>query len=60
MSAGASPEEQLQEIRAEIDAVDREIQALLNRRARCAQRVAEVKRAELQDAGTGTTAPVSF
>ncbi len=59
MTADASPEAELQRIRAEIDAVDREIQALLNRRARCAQQVAEVKRAELLAAGTAS-APVSF
>ena len=56
----AAPEEQLQQIRAEIDAVDREIQALLNRRALCAQRVAEVKRAELLAGGGAPDGPVSF
>ena len=37
----------LDQVRADIDAIDREIQALISRRARCAQRVAEIK---LEDA----------
>ena len=36
----------LDQVRADIDAIDREIQALINRRAECAQRVAEIKLAE--------------
>jgi chorismate mutase/prephenate dehydratase len=36
----------LQQVRADIDALDRDIQALINRRAECAQRVAEIKLAE--------------
>ncbi len=36
-------EEQLKAIRNEIDDIDRQIQSLISRRARCAQRVAEVK-----------------
>ncbi len=40
----------LQEVRAAIDAIDGDIQALINQRARCAQRVAEIKLAELQAA----------
>ena len=38
----------LEQVRADIDAIDQEIQALINRRARCAQRVAAIK---LEDAG---------
>jgi len=37
----------LKQVRADIDAIDQEIQALISRRARCAQRVAEIKLAEL-------------
>jgi chorismate mutase/prephenate dehydratase len=33
----------LEQVRADIDAIDREIQALIDRRALCAQRVAEIK-----------------
>ena len=40
----------LEEVRADIDAIDREIQALISRRARCAQRVADIKLAEVQAA----------
>lgn len=36
-------DEQLAEVRAEIDAIDREILDRLNRRARCVQRVGEIK-----------------
>ena len=32
----------LEEVRADIDAIDREIQGLISRRASCAQRVAEI------------------
>ena len=51
----------LQQVRADIDAIDREIQELISRRARCAQRVAQIKLAELlalreQAAGQGATA----
>ena len=38
-------------IRADIDAIDREIQSLLNRRAGCAQEVADAKKAELLAGG---------
>jgi chorismate mutase/prephenate dehydratase len=34
---------ELEQVRADIDAIDREIQALINRRARCAGEVAEIK-----------------
>jgi chorismate mutase/prephenate dehydratase len=37
----------LDQVRADIDAIDREIQALISRRAQCAQRVAEIKLAEI-------------
>ncbi|MDP4916659.1 MAG: chorismate mutase, partial [Haliea sp.] len=33
----------LDQVRADIDAIDRDIQGLIQRRARCAQRVAEIK-----------------
>ncbi|MEH6583439.1 MAG: prephenate dehydratase [Halioglobus sp.] len=41
----------LSQIRADIDAIDQEIQVLINRRAECAQRVADIKLADLQAAG---------
>ncbi|MCG3169600.1 MAG: hypothetical protein CALGDGBN_01122 [Pseudomonadales bacterium] len=54
-------DERLALIRAEIDAIDRELQQLLNRRAGCAQQVAEVKKAGLLAAhGAPETVPVSF
>ena len=37
----------LDQVRADIDAIDQEIQALISRRARCAQRVAEIKMADV-------------
>lgn len=37
----------LEQVRADIDAIDQEIQALISRRAKCAQRVAEIKLADL-------------
>ena len=37
----------LEQVRADIDAIDQELQALINRRAQCAQRVAAIKQAEL-------------
>jgi chorismate mutase / prephenate dehydratase len=40
----------LEQVRADIDAIDREIQGLINRRARCAQRVADIKMLEMQSA----------
>jgi chorismate mutase/prephenate dehydratase len=43
-------ERDLEQVRADIDAIDRELQALINRRAGCAQRVAEIKLAEAQPA----------
>ncbi|MDJ0879743.1 MAG: prephenate dehydratase [Halieaceae bacterium] len=39
---------QLQQVRDEIDSIDREIQGLINRRARCAQEVADIKMADAQ------------
>lgn len=41
----------LDQVRADIDAIDRDIQALINRRAECAQRVAEIKVSEAQARG---------
>ena len=38
----------LEEVRVDIDSIDQEIQALISRRAECAQRVAEIKLAEVQ------------
>ncbi len=43
-------ERSLEQVRADIDAIDREIQALISRRARCAQRVADIKLAAVQAA----------
>ncbi|AQA19444.1 chorismate mutase [Halioglobus japonicus] len=40
----------LDEVRVDIDAIDREIQQLISRRAKCAQRVADIKLAEVQAA----------
>jgi chorismate mutase/prephenate dehydratase len=37
----------LEKVRADIDAIDQDIQALINRRAECAQRVADIKMAEV-------------
>ncbi len=45
---------QLLKIREEIDAIDQQIQILLNARAECALRVAEVKRAEQATSGEST------
>ncbi|MAT91504.1 MAG: prephenate dehydratase [Halioglobus sp.] len=41
----------LAQVRADIDAIDQEIQQLLNRRASCAQRVADIKLAEARARG---------
>jgi len=40
----------LEQVRADIDAIDQEIQALISRRAGCAQRVAAIKLEEVQTA----------
>lgn len=40
----------LDQVREDIDAIDQEIHALVNRRATCAQRVADIKMAEVQEA----------
>lgn len=40
----------LDEVRVDIDAIDREIQSLISRRARCAQRVADIKLADMHRA----------
>ncbi len=41
----------LEQVRADIDAIDRDIQALINRRAACAQRVADIKQSEARSRG---------
>lgn len=43
MSAQQTQEQALKQVRDQIDGIDREIHRLLNERARCAQRVAEIK-----------------
>ncbi|PID41982.1 MAG: prephenate dehydratase [Gammaproteobacteria bacterium] len=45
-----SEKKALSEIRDQIDAIDQEIQNLINRRAACAQKVAEIKTRSLADA----------
>jgi chorismate mutase/prephenate dehydratase len=45
-----SDQRSLEEVRADIDAIDREIQSLLSRRAQCAQRVAAIKLDDVQAA----------
>ena len=40
----------LEKVRADIDAIDLALQELINRRAECAQRVAEIKMAEVAEA----------
>ncbi|MFK7977643.1 MAG: prephenate dehydratase [Halioglobus sp.] len=46
-----SDERDLEQVRADIDGIDREIQALINRRAECAERVAAIKLADAQAKG---------
>ena len=41
----------LEQVRADIDAIDQEIQTLINKRAQCAQRVADIKLADVAAAG---------
>ena len=43
-------ERSLDQVRVDIDAIDREIQGLISRRAKCAQRVADIKLADVQAA----------
>ncbi len=45
-----SDERDLDQVRTDIDAIDREIQTLLSRRAQCAQRVADIKMEAIRDA----------
>lgn len=45
-----SDSKDLDQVRVEIDAIDREIQELINRRAGCAQQVAEIKMEEIAEA----------
>ena len=47
----ASEEEQLKQIRQDIDALDEQIQALVSRRAQCAVEVARIKRASNPEPG---------
>lgn len=62
VSGNLPSDAELQRIRADIDTIDRQIQELLNRRAGCAQQVAEVKRGQLResDGSTAALAPASF
>ncbi len=46
----SSTPRELMQVRDEIDSIDREIQGLINRRARCAQEVADIKMADAQAA----------
>jgi len=48
-------DDQMREIRARIDAIDRELQRLINERAACAHRVAEIKTAD-----SGAEPPVFY
>lgn len=50
----------LQQVRADIDAIDRELQTLLNRRAACACRIAEIKLVEARDKGEDGSAVVYY
>ncbi|PLW69761.1 prephenate dehydratase [Pseudohalioglobus lutimaris] len=53
----------LDQVRADIDAIDREIQELISRRAKCAQRVADIKLAEVlaaREAGDATAEVVYY
>ncbi len=54
-----SDDRDLDQVRGDIDAIDQAIQQLLNRRAECAQRVAEIKLAEAQSNG-GSVEDVVF
>ncbi len=51
MSKDSDLDPDLNKVRADIDAIDREIQALLNRRAECARDVADIKLAQAQASG---------
>jgi len=53
-------ERDLEQVRADIDAIDREIQALITRRARCAERVADIKLADLKAAGNADEKEVVY
>jgi chorismate mutase/prephenate dehydratase len=41
----------LEQVRVDIDAIDQEVQSLINRRAECAQRVADIKLTEARERG---------
>ena len=46
-----SDSKDLDQVRTEIDNIDRQIQELINRRAGCAQQVADIKMAEVAASG---------
>lgn len=54
--------DELNQVREEIDSIDREIQELINRRASCAQRVAQIKMNEVEASRTtgGTDSQVQY
>ncbi len=58
----AEESDELQDVRAEIDSLDQQIQILLNQRAQCAQRVADIKMAAVAAAAEvgETPAEVQF
>ncbi len=49
--SGNDDKRTLEQVRKDIDSIDSEIQELISRRAECAQRVAEIKLAEINAAG---------
>ncbi|MFV0478122.1 MAG: prephenate dehydratase [Parahaliea sp.] len=55
-----SDQRSLEEVRIDIDAIDQEIQSLISRRARCAQRVAEIKLEQMQAAGDNSAEVVYY
>ncbi|MEM1112142.1 MAG: prephenate dehydratase [Pseudomonadota bacterium] len=56
--ADKQDERSLEQVRADIDAIDRQIQELIAQRAECAQRVADIKLADMVDAqARGEDAP---
>ena len=50
----------LEQVRADIDTIDQDIQALINRRAACAQRVADIKQGEARERGETGEAVVYY
>jgi len=53
-------EQQLTAVREQIDAIDRQIQSLINQRAVCAQKVAEIKKAALEASASDTGSGVQY